>query len=283
MALKKRQGDQRGAVAKKPVGKVAAKKLAGTVNGANDLTKKPASANLKAQAARVVERLKADYPGATCALENETPFELLVATILSAQCTDARVNMVTPELFRRWPTAVEMADAPIKALEKVIQSTGFYRNKAKNIKAASRAIVERHNGEVPRDMEQLVALPGVGRKTANVVLGTAFGMATGVVVDTHVTRLSQRLGLTKHTDAVKIEQDLMRIVPQEEWVDFSHRLIFHGRQICVARKPKCPECSMKAFCPKIGVVEVESRGSRVKSQTKGKKQELRVKSQKGPG
>jgi endonuclease III len=283
LALKKRQRDQRGAIAKKLVGKAAAKKPSGTVNGANDLTKKPAPANLKAQAARVVERLKADYPGAICALENETPFELLAATILSAQCTDARVNMVTPELFRRWPTAVEMADAPIKELVKVIQSTGFYRNKAKNIKAASQAIVERHDGDVPRDMEQLVALPGVGRKTANVVLGTAFGMATGVVVDTHVTRLSQRLGLTKHTDAVKIEQDLMRIVPQEEWVDFSHRLIFHGRQICVARKPKCPECSMRAFCPKIGVLEVKSRETRVKSQKAGKRQELRVKSQKGPG
>ena len=207
----------------------------------------------KAQAARVVRRLKADYPGATCALENETPFQLLVATILSAQCTDARVNMVTPELFRRWPTAREMAGAPIKQLEKVIQSTGFFRSKAKNIKAASQGIVEKHNGEVPRDMDQLVALPGVGRKTANVVLGTAFGIATGVVVDTHVARLSHRLGLTQHKDATKIEQDLMQLLPKSEWVDFSHRMIFHGRQICVARKPKCPLCSMKTFCPKIGV------------------------------
>jgi endonuclease-3 len=210
-------------------------------------------AELKAQAARVVRRLKADYPGATCALENETPFQLLVATILSAQCTDERVNMVTPELFRRWPTAREMAVAPIKELEKVIQSTGFFRNKAKNIKAASQGLVEQHDGEVPRDMEQLVALPGVGRKTANVVLGTAYGLATGIVVDTHVTRLSRRLGLTKHTDPTKIEQDLMQIVPQSEWVDFAHRLIHHGRQICTARKPKCPECSMNKFCPKIGV------------------------------
>ena len=207
----------------------------------------------KAQAARVVRRLKADYPGATCALENETPFELLVATILSAQCTDARVNMVTPELFRRWPTAREMAAAPVGAIEKVIQSTGFFRNKAKNIKAASEGIVENHGGDVPRDMNQLVALPGVGRKTANVVLGTAFGMATGVVVDTHVTRVSRRLGLTEHTDPTKIEQDLMQLLPKSEWVDFAHRMIHHGRQICVARKPKCPVCSMKTFCPKIGV------------------------------
>jgi endonuclease-3 len=207
----------------------------------------------KAQAARVLRRLKADYPGATCALENETPFELLVATILSAQCTDERVNMVTPELFRRWPTAREMADAPIKQLEKVIQSTGFFRNKSKNIKAASRDIVEKHGGDVPRDMDQMVALAGVGRKTANVVLGTAFGMATGVVVDTHVTRVSRRLGLTAHTDPTKIEQDLMQLLPKSEWVDFAHRMIHHGRQICNARKPKCPICSMNTFCPKIGV------------------------------
>ena len=207
----------------------------------------------KAQAVRVTDRLKADYPGATCALENETPFQLLVATILSAQCTDERVNKVTPELFRRWPTAREMAGAPTNTLEKVIQSTGFFRNKAKNIKAASRDIVDKHDGEVPRNMEQMVALAGVGRKTANVVLGTAFGMATGVVVDTHVTRLSRRLGLTEHTDPTKIEQELMALLPKREWVDFAHRMIHHGRQICIARKPKCPLCSMNTFCPKIGV------------------------------
>jgi endonuclease-3 len=216
-------------------------------------TDTPIDPEKRTQAARVSKRLKADYPAATCALENETPFELLVATILSAQCTDERVNMVTPELFRRWPTAREMADAPIKQLEKVIQSTGFFRNKAKNIKAASRDIVEKHGGDVPRTMEEMVALAGVGRKTANVVLGTAFGMATGVVVDTHVTRLSQRLGLTEHIDATKIEQDLMRLLPKSEWVDFAHRMIHHGRQICVARKPRCPICSMNTFCPKIGV------------------------------
>jgi endonuclease-3 len=239
---------------KRPVSRrvAAGKPQKKLVNGANQ-RRAAASADLQCQAARVVERLKADYPGATCALENETPFELLVATILSAQCTDARVNMVTPELFRRWPTALEMSKAPIKSLEKVIQSTGFFRAKAKNIKAASAALMERHNGQVPRDMEQLVALPGVGRKTANVVLGTAYRLATGVVVDTHVTRLSQRLGLTAQSDAVKIEQDLMRILPQVEWVDFAHRMIHHGRQICVARKPKCSQCSMNSFCPKVGV------------------------------
>jgi endonuclease-3 len=174
--------------------------------------------------------------------------------------------MVTPELFRRWPTAAEMARAPIKALEKAIQSTGFFRNKAKNIKAASQALVAQHDGQVPRDMEAMVALPGVGRKTANVVLGTAYGMATGIVVDTHVTRVSRRLGLTQHTDPVKIEQDLIDIVPKSEWVDFAHRMIHHGRQICTARKPKCPQCSMNSFCPKIGLEEVKGRGSRVKGQ-----------------
>lgn len=214
------------------------------------------SAALKRQAEKVSERLAADYPDVTCALENETPFQLLVATILSAQCTDARVNLVTPELFRRWPDAATMAGAPIRELEKVIQSTGFFRNKAKSIKAASQGLVESHEGEVPRDMDSLVSLAGVGRKTANVVLGTAYGMATGVVVDTHVTRISRRLGLTQHSDPTKIEQDLIRLVPQNEWVNFAHRMIHHGRQICIARKPKCPECSMKSFCPKIGVAEI---------------------------
>lgn len=218
-----------------------------TRQGANRVTDK------KAQAARVVRQLKADYPDARCALRHKSPFELLVATILSAQCTDERVNKVTPEVFRRWPTAAEMARAPLDELETVIQSTGFFRNKAKSIKAASEAIMERHHGQVPREMEAMVALPGVGRKTANVVLGTAYGLATGVVVDTHVARLSRRLGLTEHSDPTKIEQDLMEIVPKREWVDFAHRLIHHGRRICTARNPKCTECSMKGFCPKIGV------------------------------
>jgi len=207
----------------------------------------------QAIAAKVVAHLAADYPEVTCALENESAFELLIATILSAQCTDERVNMVTPELFRRWPTPATMAAAPIESLEKVIHSTGFYRNKAKNIKACSRELADKHDGEVPRDIEQMVALPGVGRKTANVVLGTCFGMATGVVVDTHVTRITGRLGLTKHTDAVKIERDLMELVPQSEWVDFAHRMIHHGRRICMARKPQCPDCSMREICPKIGI------------------------------
>ncbi len=204
-------------------------------------------------ASQVVKHLASDYPDVTCALENESAFELLIATILSAQCTDERVNMVTPELFRRWPTAADLAAAPIESIEKVIHSTGFFRNKAKNIKACSRELAEHHDGEVPREMAAMVKLPGVGRKTANVVLGTCYSMATGVVVDTHVTRISNRLGLTKTSDAAKIERDLMQLVPQDQWVDFAHRMIHHGRQICGARKPKCDECSMRDFCPQIGV------------------------------
>ena len=207
----------------------------------------------KKQAAQVVKQLKRDFPDADCALEHESAFHLLVATILSAQCTDERVNMVTPALFKKYPTPAHFASAPLPAIEKLIQSTGFFRNKAKNIKACSQSLVDEHDGEVPRTIEELTALAGVGRKTANVVLGTAYGIPTGVVVDTHVGRLSQRLGLTAHADPVKIERDLMEVVPQKEWIGFSHRLIFHGRAVCNARKPACAACSMKSFCPQIGV------------------------------
>lgn len=204
-------------------------------------------------ALKVVKALARDYPDAECALNYETPVQLLVATILSAQCTDARVNIVTKDLFANYPTAEAMADLSQGAMEKIIASAGFFRNKAKNIRAACAALVDQHEGEVPQNLEELVELPGVGRKTANVVLGTAFGMPTGVVVDTHVSRITQRLGMTKQTDPVKIERDLMEQVPQKDWIDFSHRLIHHGRRICTARKPKCLECGMKAFCPRIGV------------------------------
>ena len=212
-----------------------------------------ALAERKKQAARVVKQLKRDFPEVECALEHETPFHLLVATILSAQCTDERVNQVTPGLFKQYPDPAAFAAAPLASIEKAVQSTGFFRNKAKNIQACSRALVEEHDGEVPQTLDELTALAGVGRKTANVVLGTAFGLPTGVVVDTHVQRLSQRLGLTEFADAVKIERDLMELVPQDEWIGFSHRLIFHGRQVCKARKPACDGCSMKSFCPKNGV------------------------------
>lgn len=202
---------------------------------------------------RILRLLRKQYPDAECALNYETPEQLLVATILSAQCTDERVNIVTAELFRRYPTAADLARAPLRSLEKLVKSAGFYRNKAKNIKGCCTALVERYDGEVPQDLEALVELPGVGRKTANVVLGTAFGLATGVVVDTHVSRISRRLGLTRQKDPVKIERDLMEQLPRKEWVMYSHRVIHHGRQVCKARKADCENCKLKDVCPRIGV------------------------------
>lgn len=208
---------------------------------------------VKKAAGRVLRRLKADYPDAECALVHRSPFQLLIATILSAQCTDQRVNLVTKDLFRKYPKPIDFATAPQKDIETAIKSTGFFRNKAKSIKACCTELVEKHNGKVPQDLEAMVELAGVGRKTANVVLGTAFGIPTGVVVDTHVGRLSRRLGLTKQKDAVKVERDLMQVLPKKEWIDFSHRMIHHGRQVCSARKPDCDACSMVKFCPQIGV------------------------------
>lgn len=231
----------------------ATSKSAGLRTAGSTKESPPAGSDTKKIAAKVVRALEADYADATCALVHRSAFELLVATILSAQCTDVRVNLVTKDLFRRWPTPADMARAPIGTLERAIQSTGFFRNKAKSIKACSQELMEKYDGKVPREMDQLVALAGVGRKTANVVLGTAYGLATGVVVDTHVARISQRLGLTRQSDPVKIEQDLMQLLPKKEWIDYSHRIIHHGRKICAARKPLCDECSMEKFCPKIGV------------------------------
>jgi endonuclease III len=212
-----------------------------------------AATKSKKRARQVVDLLKREYPAAECALVHDTPFELLIATILSAQCTDERVNIVTKDLFTKYSTPAALAAVPISRLEKLIQSTGFFRNKAKNIHACCTQLVEEHGGKVPADLEKLVHLPGVGRKTANVVLGTAFRIASGVVVDTHVTRLSQRLGLTEHEDAVKIERDLVEQLPQDEWIDFSHRMIWHGRRICKARRPLCGSCVLERICPKVGV------------------------------
>lgn len=203
----------------------------------------------KARAEEIVHQLKRMYPRAKCSLDFRDAYQLLIATILSAQSTDARVNMVTPALFRKYPDASALAQAKLPELEREIKSTGFFRNKAKAIVGAAQAIVERHHGQVPGSMEQLVALPGVGRKTANVVLGNAFGQNAGVVVDTHVARVSGRLGLTAHADALKIEHDLMALIPQKEWTRFSHRMIEHGRTICVAKKPKCSECLLNELCP----------------------------------
>jgi endonuclease III len=214
---------------------------------------KPTAA-VKRRAKKVIEALAGLYPDAHCALDHQTPLQLLVATILSAQCTDARVNLVTPALFARHRTVRDYAEAKPAELERLIASTGFFRNKAKNIIACCRAILEKHGGEVPGTLEELVQLPGVGRKTANVILGNAFGVP-GITVDTHVGRLSRRLGLTEHDDPVKVEFDLMAVIPAAEWTMFSHRLIFHGRQVCYARKPDCGGCAMKGFCPKVGVTE----------------------------
>jgi len=202
----------------------------------------------------ILRSLARSYGDAHCALVHASALELLVATILSAQCTDHRVNSVTKELFRKYRTARDFAGADPKELEQDIRPTGFFRNKAKNIRGAAKLLVERHGGEVPDTMEALVELPGVARKTANVVLGTWFGKSDGVVVDTHVHRISRRLQLTREDDPKKIERDLMRLLPKEEWTDFSHRLIWHGRRVCTARKPKCGECPIAGACPSAGKI-----------------------------
>lgn len=205
----------------------------------------------KSPADEYIRLFKKYYPDAHCALHHSNPEELLVATILSAQCTDDRVNIVTKALFKKYPTMKAYAEADMTELEQDIRSTGFYKNKAKSIKNMATIVVEKYKGKVPRTLDELVELPGVGRKTANVVLGNSFGIASGVVVDTHVTRLSNRLALTKHkSDAVKIEQDLIKIVPEKDWIQFSHWLIVHGRQVCKARKPQCEVCFLQEICPK---------------------------------
>src|SRR5438093_8991496 len=206
-----------------------------------------------ARVKKIIDRLRKAYPEAHCELDHTSPLELLIATILSAQCTDKRVNRVTAELFKKHRSAADFANAPLAELEQDIKTTGFFRNKAKNVQACCRKLVERHGGEVPKTMEELTHLDGVGRKTANVVLGNAFGVNVGVVVDTHVARLSQRLGLTRELAPEKIEQQLMVLVPQDEWTLFSHLLIWHGRRRCYARTPECPHCEIRALCPRIGV------------------------------
>ena len=198
--------------------------------------------------AAILKGLDEAYPDAVCALNHKSPWELLVATILSAQCTDVRVNMVTPELFKRFPTPAAMSKASLPELEALIRTTGFFRNKAKSIKGAAEKIVTEFGGKVPQTLAELITVPGAARKTANVVLGVSFGKAEGVVVDTHVFRIARRLDLTKSDTAQKIEQDLMRVIPQDRWIAFSHQLIHHGRQVCIARKPKCDRCNLEQLC-----------------------------------
>jgi endonuclease III len=216
---------------------------------AKKAVKKPRRNPLAAERiAAILDLLAKAYPQAECALHHSTPWELLVATILSAQCTDARVNMVTPGLFKKYPTPTDFAHAPLVEIEEQIRSTGFYHNKAKSLSGAARKLTSEFDSKVPQTMEELLTLPGVARKTANVVLGVAFGKAVGVVVDTHVLRLSRRLELTKATEPIQVEKDLMKIIPQDHWIAFSHEMIHHGRQICIARKPRCADCTLEPVC-----------------------------------
>jgi endonuclease-3 len=199
----------------------------------------------------ILDALQKAYPNVVCALTHRNAFELTIATILSAQTTDVGVNKATPELFKMYPTPKKLAEAPLPELERIIKSTGFYRAKAKNIQGAARVLVEKFGGKVPETIEELIQLPGVARKTANVVLGSWFGIASGVVVDTHVGRLSRRLELTKQDDPVKVEKDLEKVIPKDHWIQFSHELIHHGRQVCVARKPRCVDCSLETLCNSV--------------------------------
>jgi endonuclease-3 len=239
---------------KVPAKKAPARKLPATRSSAGSSAARPSGAALNAHAALVLDRLLERYPDAHCALDFRNAFELLCATILSAQCTDKRVNMVTPSLFARYPDATALAAARQEDVEEIIKSTGFFRSKAKSLIGMASALVEHHGGDVPADMGALVVLPGVGRKTANVILGNAFGRNDGIVVDTHVTRLSNRLGFVTGTDAVKIEQALLPLFPQERWTILSHLLIDHGRQVCDARKPRCGECVLVDVCPSRVIV-----------------------------
>jgi endonuclease III len=213
------------------------------------MTPRESRAARRERAAEVYDLLAEEYPDATCALTHRSPFELTVATILSAQCTDERVNMVTPVLFQEYPDPESLAGARQEDVEEIVHSTGFFRNKAKNLIGMAERVVEEHGGRIPRTMKELSALPGVGRKTANVILGNAFGIDEGVVVDTHVKRLSNRLGFTRHDDPVKVEKDLVKIFPRERWTMLAHLLIFHGRAVCVARKPRCEACVVSHLCP----------------------------------
>lgn len=231
-----------------PIGKKARAIAATEPVSAKKKPGKTANPLAPARVAAILDALEKTYPGVVCALNHRSAWELTVATILSAQCTDVRVNLVTPALFQAFPTPKAMAAASLPELEKLIRTTGFFRNKAKSIKGAAKVVVEEFGGKVPQTMEELLRLPGVARKTANVVLGSWFKIAVGVVVDTHVMRLTHRLELTKETAPEKVERDMMKIIPQDHWIAFSHELIHHGRQICIARKPRCVDCTLEKLC-----------------------------------
>jgi endonuclease-3 len=230
-------------------------------------TKKPLAPE---RVAAILDVLAKTYPGVVCALTHRNAWELTVATILSAQCTDVRVNLVTPALFKAFPTPKAMASASLPEIEALIKTTGFFRNKAKSIKGAATVVTEEFGGKVPQTMQEILRLPGVARKTGNVVLGSWYGLAEGVVVDTHVLRLSRRLGLTKNTTPEKVEQDLMKILPQSRWIAFSHELIHHGRQVCIARKPRCAECSLEKLCNSTDKTWWSESGSDIGSAKKSK-------------
>lgn len=215
------------------------------------------------QAGHIAQSLARTYQDAECALTHHNAFELLAATILSAQCTDERVNKVTPVLFKRYPTPEKLAESNQSDVEQIIHSCGFYRAKATSLRGMARQLTDEHDGQVPQDLQELIKLPGVGRKTANVVLGTVFGIATGVVVDTHVKRITRLLGLTRALSAEQIERDLMELLPESEWINFSHRLIHHGRRICIARRPQCPVCPLLPYCDRTGLPPLESPTSKV--------------------
>jgi endonuclease-3 len=242
---KARKSKSAGQKNSKPVAKLSAKNNAAKKTSPRAGTPDPTN---RKRIAAILAKLDEAYPNATCELKHENPFQLVVSTILSAQCTDVRVNLVTEKLYKKYPDAKAFADANPAELEQEIRPTGFFRNKTKSVMGASKAIVEKFGGEVPRTMDEMLSLPGVARKTANVVLGTAYGIPSGVVVDTHVLRLSRRLELTKHTEPKKVEQDLMKIIPQHRWIQFSHQLIWHGRRVCIARKPRCIDCNLEPLC-----------------------------------
>ncbi len=241
----------RGKAAKRKTAKRAEPPNGGATRRAGRRSKrwKETVAQRRERAAEIVRRLRVEYPDARCSLDYHNPYQLLVATILSAQCTDERVNQVTPELFARYPTPQELAGARAAELQEIIRSTGFFRNKTSNLLGMANGVVDRHDGRIPATMDELVALPGVGRKTANVVLGNAFGIDEGIVVDTHVRRLSGRLGLSRHTDPVRIEQDLMKLIVRDDWTDLSHLFIHHGRAVCRAPTPRCNACGLVDVCP----------------------------------